>query len=126
MQHHSHIHAATKALPAPLHIGAGMSQSDIADFIINRVAEEKGVSAPLMRNRSRCKRPVAEARQLAMYLTHVAVGMTMSSVGDVFGRDRTTIRHACACVEDRRDDAIFDGFVTVLENEIAAQMERRQ
>jgi len=59
--------------------------------------------------------PVALARQTAMYLTHVVFGMSISSVGRHFGRDRTTASHACRQIEDRRDDPTFDLLVDRLE-----------
>ena len=43
---------------------------------------------------------VAFARQVAMYLAHVAWGLTLTEVGHVFARDRTTVAHACGLVED--------------------------
>ena len=43
---------------------------------------------------------VAFARQVAMYLAHVAWGLTLTEVGHVFSRDRTTVAHACGLVED--------------------------
>ena len=58
---------------------------------------------------------VAFARQVAMYLAHVAGGLTMSEVGQLFRRDRTTVAHACAVVEDLRDDPTFDRSLELLE-----------
>lgn len=43
-----------------------------------------------------------------MYLAHVAGGLSLTSVGLGFGRDRTTVRHACAIWEDARDDSRVD------------------
>jgi len=59
-------------------------------------------------------RDVAEARQVAMYLAHVCCGMTLTEVGTMFGRDRTTVAHACLKVEYRRDDPSFDRALDVL------------
>ena len=39
----------------------------------------------------------------------------MRDIGHAFGRDRTTVGHACHVVEDRRDDAAFDNFVSAIE-----------
>jgi hypothetical protein len=33
----------------------------------------------------------------------------------LFGRDRTTVAHACLIVEDRRDDPVFDRILELLE-----------
>lgn len=61
-------------------------------------------------------RPAAAfARQVAMYLAHVAFGLTLTEVGHVFARDRTTVAHACGLVEDRRDDPAFDRSLDLLE-----------
>ena len=43
----------------------------------------------------------AFARQVAMYLAHVGCGLTLTEVGRLFARDRTTVAHACSLVEDR-------------------------
>ena len=44
-----------------------------------------------------------------MYLAHVVCGLSLTEVGALFARDRTTAAHACRVVEDRRDDAELDG-----------------
>jgi chromosomal replication initiation ATPase DnaA len=44
----------------------------------------------------------AFARQVAMYLAHVVCGLSLTAVGTLFQRDRTTVAHACGVVEDRR------------------------
>lgn len=59
---------------------------------------------------------VAFARQSAMYLAHVSLGVSLSDVGRAFGRDRTTAAHACSLVEDRRDDPAIDTVLASLEN----------
>ncbi|WID95689.1 helix-turn-helix domain-containing protein [Bosea vestrisii] len=64
-------------------------------------------------------RRIAFARQLAMYLTHVGFGLTLTEVGSCFERDRTTVRHACALIEDRRDEPTFDFAVSALEAGLA-------
>ena len=55
------------------------------------------------------------ARQVAMYLTHVGAGLPQAEVGRLFARDRTTVAHACAVVEEQRDDPVFDRSLEVLE-----------
>jgi hypothetical protein len=64
---------------------------------------------------TRGQKPIAEARQLAMYLTHVSYAMSLARVARVFGRDRSTVSHACHLIEDRRDDPDFDHMVARLE-----------
>ena len=72
---------------------------------------ERGILDHPTRGRSR----VAFARQVAMYLAHITFGLTLTSVGRAFGRDRTTVSHACALVEDARDDPEIDRTLEVLE-----------
>ena len=64
----------------------------------------------------------AFARQVAMYLAHVVCGLSMTEVGALFSRDRTTVAHACEVVEDRRDDPDLDGCLERLECAISALM----
>ena len=61
------------------------------------------------------RRIACHIRQIAMYVCHVALQMRMSTIGEGFGRDRSTVAHACAVVEDRRDDRDFDEFVGAME-----------
>ena len=67
----------------------------------------------------------AFARQVAMYLAHVGLGLTFTTVGGLFGRDRRTVAHACALVEDRRDAAAFDRTLDLLEGALRL-LARRQ
>jgi hypothetical protein len=64
---------------------------------------------------------IAQARQLAVYLQHVALGTSLSACARLFRRDRATVRHACARMEDARDDPAFDQSVQRLEAAITAQ-----
>lgn len=90
--------------------------------VIALVAREKKVPIRLLVHRRRGSVPVARARQLAMYLSHVVLGRTLADIGDTFGRDRTTVSYACALIEDMRDDRQFDDEVAALERQIEAVM----
>jgi hypothetical protein len=72
---------------------------------------------------------VAFARQSAMYLAHVALGLSSGTVGRMFRRDRTTAAHACQLVERRRDDPAFDRPLDMLEGvcaELAREIQTRR
>jgi Bacterial dnaA protein helix-turn-helix len=58
---------------------------------------------------------VAFARQVAMYLAHTGFALSFEKVSRVFGRDRTTVSHACRVVEDGRDDVWLDWRLAALE-----------
>lgn len=68
----------------------------------------------------RGKPQMAFARQVAMYLTHVAFGMSLQRVAFAFARDRSTVAHACHLVEDRRDEVSFDNMMDQLEASLRA------
>lgn len=58
---------------------------------------------------------VAFARQLAIYLCHVGFEMSLARIAYAFGRDRSTVGHACHVIEDRREDPQFDLWIGSLE-----------
>lgn len=63
---------------------------------------------------------VGHVQQIAMYVCHVALQLTMTDIARGFGRDRTTVGYACARVEDRRDDRAFDDLVGAVERVVNA------
>jgi hypothetical protein len=83
--------------------------------VLGLVAAHDRVDAALLFHASRCRAEVAMARQLAMYLMNVVLSLSFTEIGQVFGRDRTTVRHACALIEDRRDDPGFDAELDRME-----------
>lgn len=91
---------------------ARLAQHAVA-FAFRETVEE--ISAPTRRSKR-----AAFARQTAMYLTHVAFGMSQVRVALAFGRDRTTVAHACHVVEDRREDPHFDEHLEVMEDFLRA------
>ena len=80
--------------------------------LVQRVAWARRVSLSALLKSSRGPDRHAAARQLAMYLVHVVLGRSQETIAELFGRDRTTVAHACQRLEDEREDA--------LEAEIAA------
>lgn len=64
---------------------------------------------------TRGKTDEAFARQIAMYLCHVGFQIPLYRVAAAFGRDRSTIAHACHLIEDRRDNDVFDRELDKLE-----------
>jgi chromosomal replication initiation ATPase DnaA len=82
------------------------------DFAISNVF---GIEAGSLWRTTRGVRNIASARQVAMYLAHVSCGMSLTEVGAMFGRDRTTVAHGCLKVEYRRDDPVFDRALDLLE-----------
>lgn len=81
---------------------------EVCEAMIDICSALFNVSSKELRQTGRTSNGVARVRQIAMYVTHVSLGVTMQEVGRGFGRDRTTVRHACHLVEDMRDDEDFD------------------
>lgn len=73
------------------------------------------VSVAELHSPLRCRAEVAFARQIAIYLAHVMLGMSYSAAGRMFRRDRTTAAYACRMVEERRDDPAVDRLLEMLE-----------
>ena len=100
---------------APFEPPEGMS-ARLACRIVRQMVVELlvllGDRVTLRRDR---RRHACHVRQIAMYVCHVALRMSLSDIGGAFGRDRTTVAHACHVVEDRRDDVAFDDFVAAVE-----------
>ena len=84
--------------------------------IIERtVADVFEIDCDYLRMPTRGQAPVALARQVAMYIAHVGYQISLTDVGAMFNRDRTTVSHACEVVEKRRDDARFDQAIDLID-----------
>ncbi|MEL6751429.1 MAG: helix-turn-helix domain-containing protein [Pseudomonadota bacterium] len=77
------------------------------------------LDVPLSRLKSRTRgtKDVARCRQVAMYLAVTTFSVPMSEVSAHFGRDRSTISHALAKIEDERDEQNGDFEVLMLQLE---------
>lgn len=74
-----------------------------------------GVSRDEIIDDPRGSAAIAFARQVAMYLCHVGFELSLARVAAAFGRDRSTVAHACHMIEDRRDETQFDLWISALE-----------
>ncbi len=68
--------------------------------------------------KTRCRAQTAFARQVAMYLAHTSFGLSLTEVGALFERDRTTVAHGCALIEDRRDMPWLDQTLAILDQSL--------
>lgn len=87
-------------------------------FVLQAVAASAALDPGEMLAPTRRNARVALGRQVAIYLSHVSLGMSLRQVAMALGRDRTTAAHACRVVEERREDARFDAWVQALEGAI--------
>ncbi|WP_300529615.1 helix-turn-helix domain-containing protein [Maricaulis sp.] len=86
-----------------------------AQLAASAVAFSFGVTPQEVVAPTRASREAAFARQVAMYLAHIAFGLPLTRVAHAFGRDRSTAAYACHRVEDERDDRAFDTCLDQLE-----------
>jgi chromosomal replication initiation ATPase DnaA len=88
---------------------------EVCDAFIDILAAFFGVPGHELRSGDRCRREVARVRQIGMYVAHTLFGMTMTEVAQGFGRDRSTVMHACHLIEDAREDKDFEKILVAFE-----------
>lgn len=93
-----------------------------AELVEQVVLRAFGLGVPHLRHPTRGRKPVAFARQVAFYAMHVHFGHSLSSTARLFGRDRTTVAHACRLVEDRRDEPAVGRIIGTIEEGVARWM----
>lgn len=116
----------------PHAVGNGVGQRrrdeiviDLCEALIDVSAALFNVSSKELRSTRRTALNVSRVRQIAMYVGHVVLGLSMYEVGRGFSRDRTTVTHSCHLVEDMRDDVEFDQVVAMVERVVAAAFRNR-
>lgn len=109
-------HAPDLCWPGPRARGR---RDPAAAAVLALVSRHRAIPPPLLLNRTRGDAAAAVARQLAMYLTHVVLRRSYVEIGDFFGRDRTTVAHACARIEDLRELPEIEAELERLEAELA-------
>lgn len=101
---------------AGLCLDSAMRRHDLARRIVEgAVAVVFFIDQRQIDGASRGEARVAHARQVSMYLLHCAFQLPHAQIGRIYNRDRTTVRHACAIIEDRRDEPTFDRTMCNLE-----------
>lgn len=103
------------AFPRPPTSPAAPPPDEVCRAVAGCVAFDFGLDAAALEAGFRGSQRMAFARQIAMYLAHVGFGLSFEIIGHAFGRDRTTVAHACRVVEEARDDIWFDCRVATLE-----------
>ena len=71
---------------------------------------------------TRCRKSVAFARQVAMYLSHVCLSYPLKDIASYYQRDRTTVAYACRVVEDRREEEETELLINSLESALETMM----
>lgn len=89
------------------------------------VARVRRVTLRQMLAKGRGTARAASARQLAMYLAHVVLQRPQDVVGRLFGRDASTVSHACQIIEDLRDHPPLEGEIARVESALLQHREAR-
>lgn len=84
----------------------------IVELIITSIF---GVKRHELYSKKRGAARIAHARHIAIYLAHVSLGLSFTRLGQIFGRDRTTVAHACQRIEDERENPQIDWILTLME-----------
>jgi chromosomal replication initiation ATPase DnaA len=89
-------------LPAAWRVGqqAFLAQLAVAEVTATRLTD---LCSPV-----RGSAKTAFARQMAMYLCRMVFAMRLCDIALAFGRDRSTVAHALARIEEARENAEFD------------------
>ncbi|HMQ58471.1 MAG TPA: helix-turn-helix domain-containing protein [Rhizobiaceae bacterium] len=87
----------------------------ICDGVIDIMAAIFNVPGKELRESGRPTREIGRIRQIGMYAANTALGLSMAAVARGFGKDRSTVVHACHLIEDMRDDASFDALIGKVE-----------
>jgi chromosomal replication initiator protein len=91
------------------------------DDIATAVCDHFSLRPTDLRSKRR-SRNVAVPRQLAMYLCRRLLNASFPHIGDLFGRDHSTVIHATAVTERRiKEDAAFQAMAERLERTIRGQ-----
>ncbi|MEZ5810858.1 MAG: helix-turn-helix domain-containing protein [Rhizobiaceae bacterium] len=107
-------------------LGGGLERRiELCECMLDIASAMFNVSGRDLRRPGRSTLEVSRVRQIAMYVSHVVLRLSMTDIGTGFGRDRTTVIHACHVVEDLRDDEDFDAIVVAFERVAGAALRYR-
>lgn len=96
-------------------LGARLDDEAAARLAAGAAGYALGAPSAAILGDARGSAEVAFARQVAMYLCHIAFELSLARVAVAFGRDRSTVAHACHMIEDRRENDTFDAWIGALE-----------
>lgn len=91
--------------------------------IVRAVTKSRRVTMRALLARGRGDAATALSRQLAMYLVHVLLGRSQDAVGRLFGRDASTVSHACQIIEDLRENPPLEMEIAAIETGLHLEQE---
>ncbi len=88
------------------------------EFLFGTVAAVFEIEPDLLMTPTRGRAAIARARQVGMYLAHVGCELSLTAVGRLFERDRSTVAYACRRIEDAREHPPFDRGIAMMERSV--------
>ncbi|WP_306250752.1 helix-turn-helix domain-containing protein [Parvularcula sp. IMCC14364] len=86
------------------------------------VADAFDIAPEMIHSKARGREYVARARMVAMYMLHTTCRISQKQTGQAFERSRNAVSHACARVEDLRDDEYADIMLDLMARHIKARV----
>nr|WP_319484423.1 helix-turn-helix domain-containing protein [uncultured Cohaesibacter sp.] len=99
--------------------GTGIAALELVDELVARTYR---LPRSALHAGTRCRKSVAFARQVAMYLCHVCLSYPLKDIARHYQRDRTTVAYACRVVEDRREEEETELLINSLESALETIM----
>lgn len=113
------------ASPCPGRAAAHQRGEAAASIVAALVAAHFNVPAEAIRSPGQGARRLARARRIAIYLAHVAAGLSITGAGAAFARSRASAIEACRRVETERDgDRALDQLLDDLAEVIGTALSR--
>ena len=101
------------------HIATQLSALAIVDELVARTYR---IPRSALYAGTRCRKSIAFARQVSMYLGHVVLSYPLKDIAQHYQRDRTTVAYACRVVEDRREEEETELLLSSLESALQTMM----
>lgn len=122
----SELQSAPGMLPAPTLPAVLSPETRALCLAVQQLTDDMlGLISDRVLVRRDRRRTACHVRQIAMYLCHVVLQLPLHDIGLAFGRDRSTVGHACNVVEDRRDNPAMDELLSALERVTVAFLKAR-
>ena len=95
----------------------GEAKNDVSiEKVQKTVCQYFNITRDILLSKTR-KRPIVQARQIAMYMCRTLLNCSLSTIGaETGGKDHSTVLHACTTVKDLMSiDKTFNQYVTDIE-----------
>lgn len=90
-------------------------------YIVDIVSDHFGLTSQEIYSKNRSAK-IANARQITMYLCRKYISMSLSDIGKGFGKDHSTVSHACDKIEeDLKNDISLQNTIDVIVKKINPQ-----